>query len=167
MPTNADVAAMDVASAERAAKTALVRPDSGTWYVVDGAASTSERARALRPDQIGSIEVVSDSATRTRQIRIRTASAPDTVSLTTRDGVGRLVSRKADANQDSTAEPQTSPLRAFTGLVFINGAQVDASAMNALDRRSIVSVEVVKGRAAAALSSDPKAVNGIIKITTR
>jgi hypothetical protein len=39
--------------------------------------------------------------------------------------------------------------------------------MNTLDRPTIASVEVVKRLAATALSNDPKAVNGIIKITTR
>lgn len=59
------------------------------------------------------------------------------------------------------ANPADAPL------VFIDGVVVANTAFNNLDPNTIASVEVIKGKAAAALSTDPRAANGIIKITLK
>jgi outer membrane receptor protein involved in Fe transport len=57
--------------------------------------------------------------------------------------------------------------RIFNGLLLVDGVQVSASQLAALKPDAIESVEVIKGAAAAKLSSDPAAANGIIRVTMK
>ena len=78
VPTAAEVAAMDVASAERnASEAGFMRTPSGdrTDFFVDGVRVSAERARALEARQIGSITVVkSERSTGRDTIFVVTAS---------------------------------------------------------------------------------------------
>lgn len=55
----------------------------------------------------------------------------------------------------------------FDGLLLIDGVETPASAMTSLDPHTIESVEVLKGEAAARAYSDPRAANGVIRVTTK
>ena len=57
-------------------------------------------------------------------------------------------------------------LSSFTGLILIDGRVASPAEMRALDPRRILTVEVTKGPAAAQQHSDPRARDGIIRITT-
>ena len=55
----------------------------------------------------------------------------------------------------------------FEGLLLIDGVATPVSAMTNLDPDTIESIEVLKGPAAARAYSDPRAANGVIRITTK
>ncbi len=55
----------------------------------------------------------------------------------------------------------------FSGIVLIDGTRADVTTLNRLDPKDIVAVDVIKGAQAAAMSNDPAAANGIIKVTTK
>jgi hypothetical protein len=55
----------------------------------------------------------------------------------------------------------------FEGLLLIDGVETPASAMSNLDPNTIESIDVLKGEAAARAYSDPRAANGVIRITTK
>ena len=57
--------------------------------------------------------------------------------------------------------------RAFDGIFIIDGKQVSDTVANSLDPNRIESIEVVKGAAASTRYSDPRAINGVIVITTK
>ena len=52
-------------------------------------------------------------------------------------------------------------------MVVIDGVVADRSALARLRPDEIAQVDVMKGAAAAALYSDPRAANGVIRVTTR
>jgi hypothetical protein len=68
--------------------------------------------------------------------------------------------------RDDAAGNQTA-VRDFDGLLVVDGVIVAPSAMRALDRDQIESIEVIKGAAATRLYDNPRAANGVIKITTK
>ena len=167
VPTGPEIEAMDVASATKAvASTRMMektRLDSAIFYV-DGRQVDAKTANSLTPNQIATINVEKsgDHAT----IRIATnGQAPDpgargeTALLRTK--------RLADTLHGAAIVPLSDAHQKFAGLLLIDGVKADASAMSALDPKEIESVEVLKGAAAAKLSSDPLAKNGIIKVTTK
>ena len=61
----------------------------------------------------------------------------------------------------------SKPRTAFTGLMIVDGVVTDPGAANSIPPNQIVSVDVIKGVAAVAKYRDPRAVNGVILITTR
>ena len=167
VPTGPEIEAMDVASASKAvASTRMMektRLDSAIFYV-DGRQVDAKTANALTPNQIATINVEKsgDHAT----IRIATnGQAPDLAARG--DGALLRTKRLADTMQKATIVPLSDSHQKFDGLLLIDGVKADASAMSALDPKKIESVEVLKGAAAAKLSSDPAARNGIIMVTTR
>jgi outer membrane receptor protein involved in Fe transport len=52
-------------------------------------------------------------------------------------------------------------------LVILDGVRVEASRLNGMDPDQIKEIEVIKGQAATRLYDDPRAVNGVIRITTK
>jgi TonB-dependent SusC/RagA subfamily outer membrane receptor len=90
MPTAADVARMDVSTAERGAKRlALLPVQVNAEYFIDGQSATAEQAHALAPERIEAMQVLkrrvkvdasSPAAEQgTSQIRILTKDAPESV----------------------------------------------------------------------------------------
>jgi beta-lactamase regulating signal transducer with metallopeptidase domain len=187
MPTSADVDKMDVAAAERAATLALVTKSDAPRYVIDGVAVTPEQAHKLLASQVAAIEVLKSPAG--GEIRIRTNGKVDTAYSVTRDGEKRAFLIRDKQRQDSTvllkegarrllldkvtgdSHVMINPLdekraKEFMGLVLIDGVRVDPSAIQSLNRESIVSIDVVKGAAAAREFNDPRAAEGVISIVT-
>ena len=55
----------------------------------------------------------------------------------------------------------------FTGLMIVDGVITDPSVVNSIPPDRILSVNVIKGAAATAQYSDPRAANGVIQIVTK
>ncbi len=151
LPTATQVANLDVSAAERGAQPLAVHApgDSLATYTVDGRRVAAAQARALTPAEIASIEV--------------TRHGPDdhgTIAIVTRRAAGPNGTGVADRVRATSGGT-------FDGVVLIDGKRRDAAAMRALTPGEIVSVEVIKGPAAATRYAAPEAANGVIKITTR
>ena len=164
LPTSADVDRMDVAAAEAQAKR-IVLVDSGrTRYVVDGKTVSEVVAKGISANRIAGVHVVKGTGNELSEIRIATQ---DTTFPTSRlDSVrspGPLTPREVKGFGLSAV----SPARKFDGLLLVDGRIVDASELERIDPSQIGSVEVVKGAAAARAFTDPRAVNGVIKVTMK
>jgi beta-lactamase regulating signal transducer with metallopeptidase domain len=73
----------------------------------------------------------------------------------------------ATARRAATGVVEERPVRAFAGLMIVDGVITDPAIANRIAPDQIVSVDVIKGPSATAQYSDPRAVNGVIKITTK
>ena len=145
LPTSAEIRSMDVASAtKRAVATGI--DTAKVSYIVDGDRVTMEVADKVAAERIATIDVARGTGDSGAIVRVRTMRG-DKVSI----------------RMDTATKART----AFDGLLLVDGVVTESSRMNAIDPGTIVSVEVVKGAAAKAAFSDPRAANGVIKITTK
>ena len=174
LPTSADVENMNVASAEAGArKMQLFGGDSGITYVIDGVKATSEQARALGPERIGAIEMTKQEFTNgqpTRaEVHITTRKPGDPAATMLPRNETRIALVDGGASDKVSAEKHEmlAKERTFDGVVILDGVRVSAAAMNALDPKDILSIEVIKGDNAAQLYPAPEAAKGVIKITTK
>ena len=170
VPTGPEIEAMDVASASKAVtgtrlmyKTQL---DSTVFYV-DGKLVDSRTANALTPNQIATIDINKGGAVPVISIRTN-GQAP--MASEERGRVG-LKERMRDGD-DTTGGALKAGIRRnrekmSNALILIDGVKADNAKLQALDPQRIESIEVLKGAAAQKLSSDPAAVNGIIRVTTK
>ena len=143
LPTSAEIENMDAASAVAQASRLPGVDSTRTLYVIDGKSATGEQARTLTASRIASVEVVK-GADRTAQVRLRTKVA------------------------DSLTLPATTVRKTgFDGLFIIDDRPVSAETANSLSPDRISSIEVIKGASATRLYSDPRAANGVIKITMK
>jgi hypothetical protein len=161
LPTATDIDKMDASQlASRLPKTATA------VYTVDSIMVSKAQALAISPERIGSIAVA----------RANKTNSPDHVNIklrkdTTRNMVGdTLVLRRAPASAVVTEDSIRVRLRGSSKaqgepLVVVNGVIVDS--FNKINPDNIQQIEIVKGRAAAALYNDPRAASGIILITTK
>ena len=158
VPTGPEIDAMDVASASKAAagtrlmmKSAM---DSAIFYV-NGAEVDSKTANSLTPNQIATIDINKGDGVRSI-IRITTnGQAPDSLAQSGNTKV--RIALTGDQAERSAAQP----------LILIDGVKADDAQLQALNKDRIASIDVIKGASAQAMSSDPLAKNGIIKVTTR
>lgn len=155
MPTTAEVEAMDAASAERRIRPMLA---GDAAYLIDGRAATAEEAHAIAPAQIAQIEV-RKTESGTGEIRITTLAYADA------NGIRRQSAPGEEVVVTGEGRPRTE-IATFEGLILIDGVVATSAQAAALEPSRIVSVEVVKGDAAAAQHPDPRARNGVIRITT-
>lgn len=174
LPTTAEVQRMDVAALE--ARTLELRPggnDQDVTYYVDDRQVTADEAHALVGDRVVRMDV-SHTATGGSVVRVYTTpEAPG-------EPAGEAELPPAAANvQAGTGESGevvqvdvTAPGRAatadgFGGLLVIDGVISGHDAMARLAPDGIAQVEVIKGDAARRLYDDPRAANGVIRITTK
>lgn len=107
-------------------------------------------------------------------ILVRRSEAAVTPELTEKDGDGSSIAFKASAVASAPGaeakvrgELRRRPLQA-SPLIIIDGVVTDESfSLSSLAPESIESVEIVKGAAARMLYDDRRAVNGVIRITTK
>lgn len=173
VPTAAEVEAMDVAAAQRAAASAQVlgrtQMDSAVFFV-DGREVDASTAKGLAPSQIATVQVW----------KKRSAGTPAVIRITTNGQAPIAIARVgADSGSPGAAvlspgasrrlaiKAKDGPAKRFDGLLLIDGIRADASVLRTLDPGAIESVEIIKGAAAEKISTDPAARNGIIKVTTR
>ncbi len=197
LPTSAEVQSMDVASAEKAMVQAklLDEKNANVEYLVDGKHVSAASAHAIPAKQIASVNVMkatpatpADSSRMKTLVRISTngaaAAAADSGVVMTMSGLRSLDSSGAMSGQHMKISYSTgatifadsgsvtnvakgTKARTFDGLLLVDGVQVPASQLAALKPDAIESVEVIKGAAAAKISSDPAAANGIIRVTMK
>jgi BlaR1 peptidase M56 len=154
LPTAAEVEKMDVATLE--ARTLELRPVSGNrdvTYYVDGRQVTAEEAQALVGDRIVRMDV-SRGTEGGSVVRIHTEGGAEsgTVEL-------RALRRGEGGNVAVAAQEQP--------MLVIDGVISDRNALSRLAPDGIAQVEVIKGAAATTLYTDPRAANGVIRITTK
>ncbi len=145
LPTSAEITRMDVASATRRAA-AMGVDTAKVSYIVDGQRVTNEAADKLAAERIATIDVARGTDSLGAIVRVRTMQGPT------------ILLRKDTA---------TLARKAFDGLLLVDGVVTEFSRMNTIDPKTIEHIEVVKGAAATAAFSDPRAANGVIKITTK
>lgn len=189
MPTSAEIDEMDAASAEaQGERLQLIAPDSGVTYFVDGEEVTAEEAHAIAADRLAQVEVIRIRGTgHGGIIRLMTRSGEEIAADTmVREGgepeTGerrRLVQLRAKSASDGDGDRVTvrrDTLGAFEGLkdsfdglMLIDGVEVgpELKELEGLDPDDIDRIEVIKGPAAARAYDDPRAANGVIRITTK
>jgi beta-lactamase regulating signal transducer with metallopeptidase domain len=162
LPTSADLEQMDVKAAERQAEVAGVLKATRAEYLVDGNVVDARTAMEMKASEIGSISVTKGGKSAPDEIRITTVTGvPLTLVPTRRDNT------HPDPAPSRVALTQAKAKSAFTGLVVIDGVLTTPSALNAISPERIASMEVLKSAAATRKYSDPRAVNGVIIVTTK
>src|SRR5206468_1638426 len=150
------------------------------FYVNDVKVS-AEEAHAIPANEIATVNVVKGTGN-VSSIRIRTVaatangmkyrtggspSAADSAALRISGGPASIEVGKATLGSAALHQRISLSGGGFSGIVLINGVRSDAAALHKLDPRTIAGVEVIKGAAASAISTDPAAKNGIIKVTLK
>ena len=155
-PTAADVDAMSAATAEQTARQLhLIAADTGSQshvhFIVDSVRMSPEAARRIGAPDIVSMRIVPDGnsgsevSITTNRLRTRTLMSADSVAKDEVRTDPPLPRRTGDGRELSKVVSDSSVAW------FLNGARVDyATVIARLDRKSIESVEVLKGPAAAA-----------------
>ena len=168
LPTSAEVNKMDVSGAEKAMIQAKVLDESGAKnvvYKVDGVVVTADKAHALSAKRIATVKVLKGTLMNTKD----SGTVYTTVNITT--GAGEEKGAPMSITGDSvkiTAEHGTlTGKKAFTGLLYVDGIIQPNTTLATLAPETIDSIEILKGQAAAKISNDPAAANGIIMITTK
>ena len=156
MPTSAEIAGMDVSSAVHRAGALGFVPDQAV-YIVDGKRVARTEAVALKPEQIVSVNVSKVDTTNYVEVRTTAVQRVAMPSRPTADSVrgGPILIRDRDVLGPPTMEP----------LIIIDGVRSTVGALKAIDRKLILSVEVVKG-AVPVQQYGPDAAGGVIKIVT-
>ena len=163
LPTSAEIASMDVASAQRnASEAGFMRTpgNSRTDYFVNGVAVSPEQATVLDAQNIGSIEIV----------RSARSDGRDTIFVTTIDRMPAASRKMSVSGPERSKRPDRDSLLIRSGeepLFLIDGRQATPAEFKALDQSRVVSVTVFKGEAARAYSSYPAAAHGVIAVTTK
>ncbi len=172
MPTSADVDAMSVESAEKAAISAKLlaeKVSADRLYMVDGVKVSAAEAHALAPASIASVNIVGrKSAADKEQVEIYTLSHAK--SLTGMDLTNmkvKLRSPAPDSAKFRVADGPSLSRKSFDGIVMIDGVVSTSAALAQLAPGQIATINVYKGAAAAQMSSDPAAANGIISVTLK
>jgi hypothetical protein len=162
---------MDVASAERTAGQvglmgAMHGGQAQEFYVNDVKVSAAE-AHAIPANDIATVNVEKGKGAASF-IRIRTVAAT-AEGMKYRSGApaGSVEPNPAGSMPRTGLHEKIASNHEFGGVILINGVRATAAALHALDPTTIAGVEVIKGAAAAELSSDPAAKNGIIKVTLK
>jgi beta-lactamase regulating signal transducer with metallopeptidase domain len=163
LPTSADIAAMDVASAQKtAAKAGFVRTRSehDADYFINGVKASEGQANALEGSKIGSVEVVKSEH----------AAGHDTIYVTT---VDRMPA--SDSTALLRASSKMLGAKRITGVLttrpdgaqpvyLIDGRKATMAELSALQGSDIRSINVYKKDGT---GIDPDAANGVISIETR
>ncbi|MEP7000347.1 MAG: M56 family metallopeptidase [bacterium] len=171
LPTSAEVDKMDVASAEKSmvqSKLLAEKEAGNVAYSVDGKTVTAEQAHAIAAERISTINVSKGTLMNTKD----SGKVLSHVYITTADGLSKGESEKVAQMRDQRLVRTSQAVvekngKAFDGIVFIDGVRASEGALAKISPNDIESVEVVKGAAAAKLSNDPAAVNGVITILTK
>ena len=173
LPTAAEIEALDVAQAERAAHgLALIeRGDANSIYVMDGVRVTREAARAVAPERIVSVGIT----------RAAQGSDQPLVSILTTEGAAAGIAHVADGKDSvplatsyafarlrdrAPAQASTTPVLVIDG-VRREAYGGRATPFEGLHRLDIESISVIKDPERAMALVGPDGVNGVIIIRTR
>ncbi len=135
----------------------IVTRNAATGTVLEAAGFVKTPSAAGAPVQRMKVEVARGSAPE---------GASESMTVTTRTLTGTTAQRSfAGATRDSTGRIVEG--NTFAGLMVLDGVITDAAMINRISPDRIVSVNVIKGAAATAKYSDPRAANGVIEIVTK
>ncbi len=168
LPTSDEVNNMSAASATAAVGRVALMDTTEMKFYVDGARVSKDSANRIPAERIMTVNAIrSDEAA--NEVRITTIVGANTVKPgdvsspnisgdraramfrnTTRDSSGRVIENNG-----------------FVGLMVIDGVITPAANVNTLSPDRIESINVIKGPAATAKYTDPRAANGVIEITTK
>ena len=169
LPSSPEIDAMDASAVENNPLTkATLAGDTAIAYYVDGSRVTAEASRKVVARDIATIEVKKGVAG--NEIRIMTKAAAgspssDPAVALSRDPQVHAESVLGDASPEITTMRPLAP--DFAGLILIDGTPADGRALARLGPDRIVSVEVIKGGAARRIYDDPRAANGVVRVTTK
>jgi beta-lactamase regulating signal transducer with metallopeptidase domain len=181
LPTAEEVDNMTAATATTAAGRVALMDSTNVTYVVNGSEVRFEAAQAIPADSIATINI-SRTNQGTGRMEIVTRQAGDSagtmlrkreIDTTTAVRMGNLVFVPAEAERNGARPPGAGSFSAsgsrqpFNGLVVLDGVISDMAAMNRLQPDQIASINIIKGAAATAVYSDPRAVNGVISVVTK
>jgi len=165
LPTSAEVERMDASAVAAQATRFHMVGGENMKYEVDGKAVSAEEAQAIPANRIAQVQVR------------KTPDGSGTISITTGTNPTTLTVQGEAVPRAQNGAPTTRVVvrdvsgnagaRSFDGLIVIDGRIVEQSAMNALNPDLIASIDVIKGPAAAAQYSDPRARKGVLRITTK
>jgi len=167
LPTSAEVEAMDVASAEKALVNSKIMLDEKTAanvvYVVNDQKVSAEQAHAIPANRIAAMNVYKGD---------RNAEGSGAkVYITTTDHVAQGSPMKVFVHNGQpaviTPDGMLKRKSEFAGLLYIDGVLAPSNTLEKIKRDDIVSVNILKNDEARAVSSDPAAANGIIKVVTK
>lgn len=162
LPTADEMDRMTASSATTAAgRVALVDTTKLTYYVNDVQVSKAD-ADKVAPERIASVNVMKINGE--GSVRIVTRAEGDTTS-----GRQRRMMRDSViiVGPGSTGGGEVRARTGFTGLMLVDGVITDPAIANNISPDQIVSVDVIKGPSATAQYNDPRAANGVIRITTK
>ena len=168
LPTSAEVEKMDVASAERVVVQAKLLDEQGAKnvvYKVDGIVVSADKAHALSASHIATVNVSKGTLMNTKDSGTVYTTVNVTTGASRENGVPMSI--VGDSMKISAERGTLTEKKAFTGLLYVDGVLQPSSSLAALSATDIVSVEVLKGSAAAKVSGDPAAANGVIYVTTK
>ena len=162
LPTADEMDRMTASSATAAAgRVALVDTMAVTYYV-NGVVTAKDAANAIPSDSIASVNVMK-TTTGGSQVRIATRQPGDApVGMKRTMEVDTVVTLGGSASANPPARKRT-----FDGLMVVDGVITDPAIANGIAPDQIVSVDVIKGASATQQYSDPRAANGVIRITTK
>lgn len=187
LPTSDEVDNMTASTAVKA----ILGPDvaaSGTvTYYVNDVVVTEAAANALASERIASVNVIQTGARNAGEVRIvtrdvagtRPSASSDKDSTYARVTVTRA--GESDAGTTITGRrlieslPRSGPIfpaagrgrEGFTGLMIVDGVITEPTIVNSISPDQIISIDIVKSAAATAQYRDPRAANGVIRITTK
>jgi hypothetical protein len=151
-------------------------------YLIDGIVVEASAARKLAPEEIESIEVVKGTAARrtlgekaaagavyvATKARRPLGTPADSAELRALEVKGHLVRQRGERVALVKETARQAMAEADAPLLIIDGVMTAKGVtLERVDPASIERVEVVKGAAAARLYDHPRAVNGVILITTK
>lgn len=162
LPTADEMDRMTASTATQAAGRVAFVTASDMRFFVDDKPTTAIIANAIVPDSIGSINVIKtpDGSGEVRIVMRKAGDAPS--SMRRRLGLDSTIVING-APSASIGTTRT----VFTGLMIVDGVITDPAAAASLSPDQIVSVDVIKGATATAQYTDPRAANGVIRITTK
>lgn len=162
LPTADEMDRMTASTATQAAGRVAFVTASNMRFFVDDKPTTAIIANAIVPDSIGSINVIKtpDGSGEVRIVMRKAGDAPS--SMRQRLGLDSTIVING-APSASIGSTRT----VFTGLMIVDGVITDPAAAASLSPDQIVSVDVIKGATATAQYTDPRAANGVIRITTK
>jgi beta-lactamase regulating signal transducer with metallopeptidase domain len=191
LPTSDEVDAMTASSATQAAARVTMVDTTNVRYYIDGRLATKAEAEKLHAERIASVNVTQTGMQRGGEVFITTRdvagvltaagyvkdTAATRVRYTRTDPTQVTIRDSVDLSGDKpvmvASTPSgivridTKPRAGFSGLMVVDGEIADPAVVNTLSPDRIASVNVIKGPAATAKYSDPRAANGVIEITTK
>ena len=172
LPTSAEVNEMSASTALAAAGRVALIDTTRVAYYMNDVELTKEQANGITQDRIASINVVKRNTG--DQVRILTRDATVDSATAAQSGGSTMLRKPGEAIIERTDDPiahiqgkKAFTGKAFTGLLVVDGVVRESSMFNTIGPDQIESINVIKGLAATAMYSDPRAADGVIQITTK